>query len=224
MLCLLPRLPFLSNTTPVCISVYIITWLVYVRCESPSPFDQLANVSALSTNESVPTSIQSIVEQRNFSQETLNERQVANSSGCNSSFANVTAESNFSTLSPTTLKWSSFETDKTTDRDDQRDKENLEITSPGGFLRESHITRAPAAPSPTAGRNNSVMKVYIGGLFDLSEASPGSGGHSGRAELDSALMAIDHVNNQQFIPNVTLELLHNSTMVSTDNFYLYSLY
>ncbi|XP_064609403.1 gamma-aminobutyric acid type B receptor subunit 2-like [Liolophura sinensis] len=185
----------------------------YVRCGPESDFDHIVNVSLLSANETVPTSIQSISKQGNFSQEILNVRQV--SSGCNSSFANITTESNFSTLSPTvhSLEWSPFENATVTSGDNQRDKEkSFEVTSQRGFLGESVFTTGGTTPPFTVEANSSLMKVYIGGLFDLSEASPGSGGRSGRAELDSALMAIDHVNNQQFIPNVTLELLHNSTM------------
>lgn len=52
--------------------------------------------------------------------------------------------------------------------------------------------------------------LYIGGLFELS----GRYVENGYSELDSALLAVDHINQQGFLPGYSLQLLFNDSKVS----------
>ncbi|GFS09776.1 gamma-aminobutyric acid type B receptor subunit 1 [Elysia marginata] len=49
--------------------------------------------------------------------------------------------------------------------------------------------------------------LHIGGFFELSGAYPGNG----QSDLDAALLAIEHVNDQHIIPGYRLELLFNDS-------------
>ena len=51
--------------------------------------------------------------------------------------------------------------------------------------------------------------LHIGGFFELSGPYPGNG----QSDLDAALLAIDHVNDQFIIPGYRLELLFNDSKV-----------
>ncbi|KAK3794862.1 hypothetical protein RRG08_001013 [Elysia crispata] len=54
--------------------------------------------------------------------------------------------------------------------------------------------------------------LHIGGFFELSGPYPGNG----QSDLDAALLAIDHVNDQFIIPGYRLELLFNDSKAVKD--------
>lgn len=58
--------------------------------------------------------------------------------------------------------------------------------------------------------DDALTTLYVGGLFELSHTHA----DSGAAELASALLAIDHVNQQRFIPGYKLDMFHNDTQVN----------
>lgn len=57
-----------------------------------------------------------------------------------------------------------------------------------------------------------VKPLYIGALFELSGS--GSSRGSGLSDLESAQLAIRHINERQFVPGYRLELIYNDTKVS----------
>lgn len=90
----------------------------------------------------------------------------------------------------------------------KRSKTGLNITHTGSVKPKSTSSRLQMGPDePNSGPN----KLYIGGLFELSNCSGSMG--SGKSDLASAKMAIDHVNSRQFVPGYELELIYNDTKV-----------
>ncbi|KAK0064724.1 gamma-aminobutyric acid type B receptor subunit 1 [Biomphalaria pfeifferi] len=85
---------------------------------------------------------------------------------------------------------------------------------------KSHIVNIPGVPhnstfsdlngSSLKDNNASVHTLYIGGLFELSSRD----GPNGYSELDAALLAISHINDQNIIPGYKLNLLYNDSKVS----------
>ena len=55
-----------------------------------------------------------------------------------------------------------------------------------------------------------LPKLYIGGLFELNGSAIT---RNGRSELEAAQLAVDHINEQQFIPGYHLEMFFNDTKV-----------
>ncbi len=62
-------------------------------------------------------------------------------------------------------------------------------------------------------KKEGLIKLYIGGVFDLFESSNTSQGHYGQDELTSALMAIEHINEQRFIPGYYLDMIYKDAQV-----------
>jgi hypothetical protein len=56
-----------------------------------------------------------------------------------------------------------------------------------------------------------LTKLYIGGLFELTDTSYTK---TGRSELAAATLALRHINEQNFIPGYYLDMVYNDTMVS----------
>ena len=56
-----------------------------------------------------------------------------------------------------------------------------------------------------------LKKLYIGGLFELSDTSYTK---TGTSELAAATLALKHINEKQFIPGYYLDMVYNDTMVS----------
>ena len=60
--------------------------------------------------------------------------------------------------------------------------------------------------------NANLKTLYIGGLFELSDTSFTV---TGLSELAAATLAIQHINEQKFIPGYQLDMVYNDTKVST---------
>ena len=65
-----------------------------------------------------------------------------------------------------------------------------------------------AKPWPMKAR---LTKLYIGGLFELTDTSYTK---TGKSELAAATLALRHINEQQFIPGYYLDMVYNDTRVS----------
>lgn len=83
----------------------------------------------------------------------------------------------------------------------KRSQSGINMTQTGSVKPKIGQTKPESGP----------QKLYIGGLFELSNSSGSTG--DGKLDLASAKMAIDHVNSQQFVPGYELELIYNDTKV-----------